>query len=293
MPEFYAGGRTPMLYDSAERITNHRSGLALTESTYMLFGISLLLIVLLRKRAFNISWEIWCLLLSSICLFIIANLVLLNLFEPSRYVRISLSVFLIIFVSVNVNRIIDRIKTIWVRRAGIIMFLAAVSVFYLPRMEGDSTDRYEDQRLYKFLQTLPKNVLIAAPPELSDNIPIFSKRKVLVMRELAVPYYPGYYNIIKLRLYDFYDAYYSDSPNQVYEFCLKYNVTHIVVDDWYYGKEYLEHESFYEPFYSHVRGIVSQNRGFVLQKVPDAKKLFIGNGYFVIGCDSQTLLTLK
>lgn len=306
MPEFYPevshkesvepGGRTPFFYPSLSRnLLNDRSGIEFNNSTAFLVIVCLIFTFLLRKKAFELSEEIWYFLLASCYLFVLANIAALRLFEPSRYARLSLPLFLAIFFVVNSGRWVSSIKKRLYKKIITVFLIIVFAVFYLPRIHGDteeSDDRAVDIELYDFLSTLPKDVLIAGHPGCMDSIPTLSKRKVLVMEELSLPYYPNFYNVIKKRTIDFFDVYYGTSSEEFYKFCSKYKVTHFVVYKKHFEKDYLMGKRFYlSPFNEYIIDLVrSRNRDkFILNRIPENKKLFSCKDYFIIQCDRENL----
>jgi len=299
MQEFYPGrkiyqepeprGRMPIIFPSLyERLTNDRSGINLNSSILFLGLFSLLLLILLRKKALILPRELWCFLLASIILFMGANAVMLALFEPSRYIRTSLPIFLVFFIVVNSYRLISEVKKSIYRRTVASFIITATLVFYLPRIQGDSEYKAKDAELYSYLSTLPKDVLIAGHPRDMDNVPIFSKRKVLIMEELSLPYYPDFYEKIKERTYDFFDVYYATTPDKLCAFCSKYGITHFVVYNSHFAKDYLRNKKFYlAPFNDYIINLTKDHgeKEFILNNISEDKKLFVNKDCFVISCD--------
>lgn len=303
MPEFYPErrcyggtepkGRTPVFFFSLyERLTNDRSGIGLNNSTLFLGGICLSLLILLRKKALKFPRGIWCFLLSSFLLFVAANVVMLKLFEPSRYVRVSFPIFLAIFSVVNSDRLISTIKTGAYRRRVGAFLIIIIAIFYLPRIQGDVEHKAKDVKLYNFLSTLPKDILVAGHPKNMNDVPIFARRKVLIMEELSLPYYPKFYSEIKKRTYDFFNAYYTTSLEDLYGFCSKYGITHFVVYNLHFTKDYLQSKWFYiSPFNDYITNLTrgQDEKQFILNNILDDKKLLVTEDYFVISCDKKTL----
>jgi hypothetical protein len=229
-------------------------------------------------------------------LFVLANIIALKLFEPSRYVKVSIPLFLIIFFVLNSQRWANAIKKFFYKRIIAISLIAAVLIFYLPSLQGDTHNWGDDAKLYEFLSSLPKDILVGGHPRNMDNIPTFSRRKVLVLEELSLPFYPKFYNTIRNRTYSFFKAYYATSPKVFYDFCREYGVTHLVVYKKHFTKDYLNGLDFYNaPFNDYIIDLVRQGRerGFILNRVPENKKLFTAGNCFVIQCDRQDLFDIN
>lgn len=306
MPEFYKkeiyGGddpprvKTPYFFSSVlERLTNDMDGITLNYSTSLLFGISIILLILLRKKALRLPKELWYFIVSSWALYILSNKIMLILYEPSRYVRMPFPVFLIIFNAVNFDILIHSIKKNIHRRAVLLIFVTCILIFYLLNI-----NRYHyiatDKKLYSFLSSLPKDILVAGHPENMNYIPTYAKRKTFLIEELLIPYFQKYYNEMKKKTYDFFDAYYATSGEQVYAFCKRNGITHFVVYKSHFSEDYLHDKIFYySPFNDWIINLINKRdkKHFILNNIADNKKLLIDKDYFVISCNKETLCNEK
>lgn len=302
-PDFYRNERhkfdkppntkTSYFFSSmAERLTNDMDGISLSYSTILLFGISLILLILLRKKALKLRGELWCFFASSCFFYILSNQVMLVLFEPSRYVRVPFPVFLIIFNAVNFDILISTIQKNIYRRALILFFIIGMFIFYLPSIRGAGEYIATDKKLYDFLSGLPKNILVAGHPENMNYVPTYAKRKVFLVEEMLLPYFPKFYNEMKKRTYDFFDAYYAVSAEQVYAFCAKNGITHFVVYESHFSEDYLQKKIFYySPFNDWIINLINKRykKHFILNNIADNKKLAEDNDWFLIRCDKETL----
>jgi hypothetical protein len=87
----------------------------------------------------------------------------------------------------------------------------------------------QERPLYEFLRTLPKNALIAGNPWTMDNVPLLSKRSVLVNHESSLPLYPEYYRQIERRTVALIDAYFGWSPDSFLDLSQVMGVSHLVI----------------------------------------------------------------
>lgn len=291
MEEFYPGGRTPMFFTSFyEQIANGRSGMELNDIKISLVLISFVCIILLGKKEICISQELLAFLASGFFMFFLSNLLLLKLFEPSRYLRYVLPVFLVVFSMSNLDKLIFRLKS--KNKKWIYAFLGIVIfAFFAPNLQSifnTGSSQKADEKLYKFIAALPKNSLLAGHPEVMDNIPAFSKQRVFIMQEGAFPYLKGFYETVKNRTYDFFNAYYSCKKSQVYEFCKKNNIDYMVVRRKDFTKDYLEKGKFYfSPFNRHIAELVKKENfdKFALLNMPRQRIIFEDEKYFIVACN--------
>ena len=288
MAEFYEGGRTPVFYnDFKKRILNFRSGLGLDRVKIVLLHIAFLLGALGWRKSITVGKPMWALLFSSLILFGAANIFLLGLFEPERYVRFSIIIFLIFFVSLNLD---NQIRHFFKKRKQIgifygLLFIGVLLMYYPHINSAYSVDK--DEKLYDFISQTPKNTLIAAHPRTMDNIVVFCLRRGLVMEELSFPYLTGYYKKISERTYAFFDAYYSNSKFSIMKFCKKYDINYFVVKKEHFTAEYLNSKNYYyNPFNNYILNVLEKNehKDFALLDFAQSKIVFENNEYIVLRC---------
>ncbi len=244
-----------------------------------------LLIEVMRKKV-KFPREFVLIMISSIFLYELAVYLLLKLYWPSKYLRYSASLIgLLVFTSV-IAAVINYLRPKWLKllvQAGVLALL----LFHLSFDYGKYfINETQNRPLYDYLSTLPKSALIAAHPEVADNIPLFSKRKVLVSYETSNPLYKKYWDEIKERTYNFFNAYYSDNPAVVYVFLEKYNIDYLVVKKEHFTEGYVNTGNFYfYPFNAFVKHVTQQKKGFVLKNFPDQLKRFENDQFYVIQRD--------
>ncbi|MCK5025991.1 MAG: hypothetical protein KAS15_05335 [Nanoarchaeota archaeon] len=256
------------------------------------FFLSLILLpYLIYKRQIPHLHEVSILALSGLVLYILAVIFLPKLYYPQRYIMYTLPLFFSFFivsgVSVFVNSLKapDRIKTIT-----FFLITALVCLLILPTTQRDLIC-CEHEELYNFLKEKPKDILIAGHPYDTSCIPTFAKRNVLVSHESLYPIYINYYKIMENRLYDLFTAYYSESSEEVNAFCLKYNITYIVVNENQYpiyndqpeseGK-FLEKKYYIEPFNTKINQLIESKRNFYL--INNHNLISMGNNISLYPC---------
>ena len=131
-----------------------------------------------------------------------------------------------------------------------------------------------ERDLLKFLETLPKDVLIAGSPCVLDSVELFAKRQVLFACEDS----SGDLEALQ--------AYYTDDQQAIVDFCQTQEIDYLVVDLETYSQEYLARGwIYYEPLNQKLLPYVASRDTFVLTQVPDDVKVFQSENYFVVACD--------
>ncbi len=334
----------------------------------VLFVISCLIYLVRGRYAFDLPNEIWCMLWATITLFIMSWLSILGtnsflLYLPSRYTRVGLFLFLLMFVLLNgedtirealglIRRnpqrliwlivgvellimglvllypsdqaMIKKFNMKWLLAAtgfilgilGIVkirkqqaaistmpglgqnfigrILLGVTIVFclsgwavYARTVSGASylNPPQVERQLLKFLETLPKDVLIAGTPCALDNVQLFAKRQILFGCER------GGGNLV---VRDALNAYYADDPQVIMDFCQSYNVDYLVIGSYVYTTEYLSKEKiYYEPYHQEIHPKIMAQSSFVLSQIPDASKVFARDPFSVIKCDAETIQSLS
>lgn len=287
MEEFFPGGRKVVFHSTFyERwISNEESGLAVDYPMKWIIFITLLIFLVLKKKALcSMPFFLWISTFASFVLFIISNIFMYSLYGPSRYVRHPLPIFLIFFITINMDEIVKRFKDKYGRLVFLSSLVLLTSIFFIPRLHA----RYiigSYPSLYNFLKTLPKDILIAGHPTFMDNIPVFAERKVLVNEETSEPFHKVLYPIVKERTCDFFKAYYSNSFEEIRNFCRKYNVDYLIVNKEHFSKDYIIDGNFYlKPFNEYVENLTrnKDSVSFALMNISEDKKIFKEGDIFVI-----------
>jgi len=284
MEEFYPGGRMPVFFPSLYlQLTNQYSGIALDYTLKWLLIISITLALLLKKESLNIPAALWNFCLSSFSFFILAYIFMYRLSGPARYMRYSFPVFLILFIALNTDKLLEKIKPVLLRHAALGAALLFICLSFIPALR-----RYfviaPYPGLYRFISSLPQDALIAGHPMLMNDIPPFSKKRVFISEETSLPYYKDFYPVIRKRTYDFFDIYYSGSLEKIYAFCRDSGITHLVVNKNHFSSGYFASGKFYlNPFNKHILDLVRERpASFALMQVPQGRKVFEEGDIFVI-----------
>jgi len=229
------------------------------------------------------------LLFSSILAYLLARSFLLKLYFPIKYVEYSLPLVSLIIIACAAGFIIRIINSRWMRVVFLVIFVFFAHLFYVDSIKpgiGCEIDQRRQVPLFTYIGALPKDSLILANPYLSDDVSCFSRKKVFVKYELSHPWFNDYAKIIQQRLIDFYLVYFSESGEEIYEFCKNNGIGFIIVDKTDFSEEDLNKLASYTESSS-----VKKGKAFFLLNIPKEKILFqTSDGrYFVIKPDTKTL----
>ncbi len=181
-------------------------------------------------------------LVVAVGLFLAAHLLAFRLFLPSRYSQHPLRIIGAWAATVVVLSVIDRLKelipsprlsiTLWIMVWGISVpgFIVITGIRmpdYFPRtrfVRGDQVG------VYRFLSKQPKNVLIASLSEEINNLPAFSKKRILVGSETDIPYHKGYAREMNERAGNLIEAFFSPDQMKLGVFVKKYGVNFLLLE---------------------------------------------------------------
>jgi len=140
----------------------------------------------------------------------------------------------------------------------------------------------DERALLKFLQTLPKDILLAGTPCTLDSVPLFAKRQVLFNCETL--------GQDEELVHQALDVYYAQDPQRVVDFCQTRGIDYLVVDIRTYAQDYLgAGRIFFEPYNQRVLSLVMSRDTFVLAQVLDEAKSFQSGNIFVVPCTKAAL----
>jgi hypothetical protein len=301
MPEFHEGGRSKFFRKSALAYwLVGRSGVGAIH----LIGFAIILSIMavgMRGRGLRLPPLAIDLCWTSLLLFGAAHLLLFRLHLPSRYTLYTLPLAFMLTIGANTGLFVDRMRPLWesVRRrlmggpaprgAGWLAFglLLAVYVYvqshHIARVDTQMAALDPlDREMLAFVGTLPKETLVAAHPVDADNIPLLSRRKVLVNRELSLPYYVGYYDRIRRRLSDVLQAYYAMRWEAVEALVERYGIGALVVRKERFQPPALQGAIYDEPFNRQVKANWRAGVPFVLADPPAERRCFENQRYVVL-----------
>jgi hypothetical protein len=145
--------------------------------------------------------------------------------------------------------------------------------YYRQAPAGLPTSSQEGREdLFAAIAALPENALIAAPPNLADQVPVFAHRNVFISNESAhALYFKNYHAYVMPRFHDFVTAYTTtgDSLGNVIAFMDKWKIDHLLIDrnqlrsGWF--RSFEPHQGY---FRERIEGNVPEER--TLLNLPDS-----------------------
>lgn len=261
----------PLMYPTAfERIFNNNSGIGgLEDRLGILLALAFVSIVFsIKKIKYLLPVRITFFLFSSSLLFILANILMLRLFQPFRYLALSLPVVLIIIISIFLSRLIESVSTNKRKFAFSILLLVVLCFLFSPSTKT-AYIKIKNVKFYNFIEKLPDDSLIAGHPYLMDNVPLLTKKKVFLMAVWSIPFYKKFYEQIESRTFDFFKAYYSESFSAFLDFCKRNNVNYFVVRKQDFSENLLKRGKIYHfPYDKLVVNLIDKRKNFALTKIP-------------------------
>ncbi len=259
MPEFQSGGRVAFFRDDpAQFWLRGRSGIRINSALTPVTNAAGFLLLFLPgfpqqfplvgaiDRGIGILPRLF---LSSACWFLAAHALLFALYLPSRYSGHYLRILFVLSAGIALLILIDallRWAILALDRAGspqraleaaiastTAAALVGLLLFYPLTIRGFPLTflaQAQSPELYSFLESQPKDSLIATLSHESSYIPSFARRSILVGKEYAIPYQTGYYREIRQRAKDTIAAQYSPNPQVVREFIERYGITLWLLD---------------------------------------------------------------
>jgi hypothetical protein len=206
MPEYWPGGRSKFFEKDPLKFyfTGRNSGLEIRPAP--LAGCLVAIAVAAFLMGNVLPFEAWALAAVALLDFVLAHALIFTLHYPSRYVRYALPVFAMMWIAAVLPRVVPRLGSrvrpllralgnpavLATAAALLILVLSGRAAIKISR-ELDNVPPPGREDALAFLETLPKDTLIAAHPRDADQIPFRSRRSVLASVETSLPYYAEYY----------------------------------------------------------------------------------------------------
>lgn len=314
MVEFSPNGRSPYFGFSPLLFWTHgRSGVRLP----LLPPVAWLALLLpwLRKSQKGLIKHLtpkieilWQILLPSLGLFVLAHIMLLRLYLPSRYTYFSFRFILPIAGGIVLTVLFEKTWR-WfdsVRRsgrwlsprqfvtAGLAAFFAFAFIFVplVPPVLTSNQHWFIGKRaeLYEFIAEQPKDTVVASLSRYADNIPSFSERSVLVSRESAIAFHLGYYEEIRKRVVDIMAAQYSPTLEPVKQLIQTYDVDFLLVDKGAFTPEYISENEWlmqFQPAAEDAIATLKQAPQPAVEKLSEQCSAFTGLKYILL--DAQCI----
>jgi hypothetical protein len=312
-PEFYAGGRAPVLPTAGiprqmrDQLVGFVRAATLDYPSMVLgpqapllrklfVGVPLLAIGLaavviflvgLFKRRVALPGELAALILAGMVMYVVADVLLFRLYIPDRYLAYPIHIAGLVATGIAVGYAVNQIRAVSARRAVQVVLLLAMAARVDLAKDVGLADLSANQPLYEFLETLPADSVVASHPDLGDYIPTFSRKTVFVHFELSQPFFTTYWATMTGRITSLFDAYYAPTRREVHDFCVRNGIDYLVVRTRDFDPQYLAtHRIYFNPFDAYVRERLQGRQTFALNGIDPAQKLFQEGDVFVISARS-------
>jgi hypothetical protein len=188
------------------------------------------------------------------------------LYYPTRYIYAA--VVLAVAIPVGIVRASRPLDRIYASRwsidhhviVGTALFLLAFGALGPTRSAGFRSVRVpeEHQPLYQYLETLPKDILVAGwPTSAVDNVPYLSGRSILVSHEMHVVFYRRYADEMRRRANALIDAYLAVDAAPVLHLHREFGVTHLIVEPSKLGG----YPEYFDPFTQRIKALQEATAG--------------------------------
>jgi len=287
MAEFGPEGRSRLFVGSAWRTAFGRGRGGYGIAPAATGALALLVAISVRALPCFVPPVAWALIGTAVLAHAAAWGTLFALHLPVKYMRYALPLFTLLWLATLIPVLSERLAA---RVPGLARPLLAVSLALLLaagalslrdlKREIEAEDYRARTELHRFLATLPKDALIAAHPEDANAIPLRSKRSVLASKEVALPYYRGYYERLAERLEAELRAHFALDWKTVDALDERFGVDVMVVHEHRYQPEA---RGFDEPFASRLGGLLHADRArYVLTRPPPDRLLFHNDAFWVV-----------
>ena len=165
---------------------------------------------------------------------------------------------------------------IWALLGAVLMIASLGYVKIVQRQFYDPTP--EQRALFSFLETLPKDILIAGDPCTLASVPLYAGREVLMSCERM----PSDEAVVLETL----AVYYAEELGPVAGYCDATEADYFVVNEKNFTHEVLAAGTFFfEPYTTLLQADLLARDHFALQQIPSNSRLFEADPLHVVSCD--------
>jgi hypothetical protein len=293
MPEFGPDGRQVLFgVGWHDRVfLHHRTGIGVPLKILLTTGALGLAAVAVQRR----HWIPQAAIVmggTGLALWGVARLTMFALYLPNRHSRWTLAAAVIAVLGPGAVAVLAhavmRLERAWprVRAQGAVIRLATMvaPVIVIAALHPAFVARWNRpvqrdlERAYTFLRTLPEDTLVAAHPDLADNVPLRARRSVLASTEAAIAFHRGYYSGYVPRIEASLDAAYATDWAELDARLAPYGVDVVLSSSSVFRRT-----TFYAPFDARVARLTSVDASaFVLRHPPPDRVLFQSGDVMVV-----------
>ncbi len=255
--------------------------------------------IYMGRRMVKLPRGLWSLLVASAAMYWLADLLLIRLYFPTRYVLRSLPLIMIVAGgfwmseirargSAPISAWHPRLRFLgktpqWVAVAVILVAFGVQSFWDDLQPPGAAVNSFRRHSVYEAIRALPGRPMVAVPPRKASEIPLLTGRSVLIAKEFAHPWWTDFWDLQVERHHDYFRAYFSEIPHEVSAATAKHKIDYWLVDTkdfmngrWKPGRVYLE------PFDTWISRTLRPRGLSVLATLPDEIKMWSDERYFMV-----------
>ncbi|MBF0357219.1 MAG: hypothetical protein HQL70_01355 [Magnetococcales bacterium] len=249
----------------------------------------------LLALAKNPGGQILLIIFAAGCLGYIVSIPLVpRLYLPVRYLSATLPPFLLVALPAVTYSMVGFLGSrfnisLFTKRYSRQFFVLFVGVCALLVLGGKGKvkigidkDLMEYEPIIEYVQTLPKDVMIAAwPKSIVESLPFLARRSIFISNEYAFPVLKKISDITGERTYKFIDAYFSTDLDAIKSLRDSYGVTHIVIDKRHFEDGKLR---YFAPFleYAKKKRLAGKEAGYELIRLIPKLKIFAFNDLIIL-----------
>jgi hypothetical protein len=213
---------------------------------------------LVFRRSQGKAWVLLALALGAAATFLLGELLLPRLYEPSRYLTWSMPVLAVLSWAIVFDAMLGVLRPGRARQA-LLACLALVLAARAPAIRGKGAeDVSEYTALYTELARTGGEEIIASFPRTSDLIPVLCHRSIYISNEASHGVlFSGYRRLVVDRHAALLKAFYSARQEDVRQFCTAQNISWLVVEEKYY-RPAMEPGVLFAPFEQQMRDTLKQ-----------------------------------
>ena len=264
------------------------------------FHIAVLLLsyLLLGGRIFRLPRGPSAMLLSGFLLYWLADIFMLRLYFPSRYLYRTLPLFAALTAGFWVSLIVSHhggIKTListrhfrvrWSWARVVLSSFVLIGVWeFGDRLDPEYRDlpRYDKSGLYGALRELPGRPLIAAHPALASELPTLTGKSVFISEELSHPWWTEHWKLVSEHTQDFFRGYYSRDPDVLRQIIARHEIDYWVIRRRHFRRSYIRGRDFsIAPFNRWIVTALRPTTGSLLNLIPKRYLLFEDSSFALV-----------
>jgi hypothetical protein len=223
----------------------------------------------------------------SVSLYVLAMALAPMLYVPSRFLLVLipwLNILAFVYLVSEGGSWLSG-KAHWINQNSMQLILAGLALLVLggrPYEEGYYVKIGASQRqALNFISELPKTALMGGwPTGIMNNIPLFSRRRVLLSGETHLAFHEGYVRDMRLKAEALIDAWFSTNSEALQSLRDRYGVTHFVVEKKRRAKERLSYFSPFDQYIALKRSALANKKRWI--DAPSAQSIVFENDGFII-----------